>query len=120
MTRGDIVLGRFPHAADAEPKQRPVLVVQSDFYNTRLRNVLVAAITSNLARQSDPAHLLIDVATAEGSATGLPRTSVVSCLNLAAMPAAHLGPRVGRLSESQLRQIDACLVAALGIGVPGS
>ena len=78
MTRGDVVVGHFPHAANTEPKQRPVLIVQSDFYNARLRNVLVAAITSNLSRQADPSHLLIDLATAEGSATGLLRT--ITCL----------------------------------------
>jgi mRNA interferase MazF len=115
MTRGDIVLGLFPHAANTEPKQRPVLLVQSDFYNARLRNALVAAITTNLARRNDPAHLLIDIATTEGAATGLRQTSLISCLNLAVMPITQLGPRVGRLSTEQLERIDACLIAALGI-----
>lgn len=115
MNRRDIVIGRFPHAANTEPKERPVLIVQADYYNARLRNVLVAAVTSNLARQNDPSHLLIDVSSADGAATGLTQTSVVSCLNLAVMPTAQLGPRLGRLSPPQLRAVDACLSAALGI-----
>jgi mRNA-degrading endonuclease toxin of MazEF toxin-antitoxin module len=115
MMRGDIVLGRFPHASNTEPKERPVLIVQADFYNVRIRNTLVAAITSNLSRQADPAHLLIDVATVDGAATGLSQTSLVSCLNLAVMPVQQLGPRLGRLSASQLHGLNECLRASLGL-----
>ncbi|HMO84483.1 MAG TPA: type II toxin-antitoxin system PemK/MazF family toxin [Lacipirellulaceae bacterium] len=48
MTRGDVILCRFPHARGTPPKLRPALVVQSDYYNSRIANVLVAGITSNL------------------------------------------------------------------------
>jgi mRNA-degrading endonuclease toxin of MazEF toxin-antitoxin module len=53
MKRGDIVLALFPHASGAPPKRRPALVVQANFYNQRISNVLLASITSNLARRND-------------------------------------------------------------------
>jgi mRNA-degrading endonuclease toxin of MazEF toxin-antitoxin module len=46
MKCGDIVLVHFPHASGTAPKHRPALVVQADFYNQRISNVLVASITS--------------------------------------------------------------------------
>jgi mRNA-degrading endonuclease toxin of MazEF toxin-antitoxin module len=77
MNRGEIYIGMFPHADKSPAKSRPVLVVQSDYYNQRIKNVLIATITSNLARASDAAHYLIDVSTPEGQRTGLGVTSVV-------------------------------------------
>ncbi len=115
MSRGDIVLARFPHASNTDPKERPVLIVQSDYYNQRIKNVLVAG--SNLARQNDPAHLLVDIATADGAGAGLSRTSLVSCLNLAVMSVQQMGIRLGRLSPQQMERVDQCLQIALGLEV---
>lgn len=115
MNRGDILIGSFPHADGSNPKERPVLVVQSDDYNRRIRNVIVATITSNLARLDDPAHYLIDVATADGAGTGIPMTSLVSCLNLSVIPRQALGRRIGRLTQAQMEGIDQCLRKALGL-----
>jgi mRNA-degrading endonuclease toxin of MazEF toxin-antitoxin module len=41
MKRGDIVLALFPHASGTPPKRRPVLVIQADYYNHKISNVLV-------------------------------------------------------------------------------
>jgi mRNA-degrading endonuclease toxin of MazEF toxin-antitoxin module len=41
MKRGDIVIAA-PHAGIAAAKNRPVLIVQADYYNARIHNVLVA------------------------------------------------------------------------------
>ncbi len=82
LMRGDIALARFPHAASGRGKKRPVVVVQSDVYNQILRHVIVAEITTNLTLASDPANLLIEVATADGQATGLVQDSAVTCLHL--------------------------------------
>jgi mRNA interferase MazF len=115
MKRGDLVIAQFPHGAGTPAKTRPVLVVQADFYNQRISSVLVAAVTSNLARRGDPAHCLIDVAIPEGKLTGLSRTSLISCLNLAVMPKADLGQKISELSAHTMLKIDDCLKAALGM-----
>jgi len=60
--------------------------------------VLLATITSNLKRRSDPAHLFIDIATPEGKQTGLNQPSLVSCINIATLHAIDVGPKIGELS----------------------
>jgi hypothetical protein len=71
VSRGDVVMTRFPHAGGTRGKKRPVVVVQSDVYNARVRHAVVAEITTNVAAASDPACLLIDVSTPEGKASGM-------------------------------------------------
>lgn len=115
MKRGDIVLALFPHAQGSLAKKRPALVVQADYYNQRIINVVIASITSNLARRSDPAHFFIDVSTPEGKQSGLHQNSLVSCLNLAVVPTRVVGAKLGELSAPTMRKIDDCLRAALGI-----
>jgi len=115
VQRGDIVLARFPHASGGRGKKRPVLVVQSDAYNARLRHVIVAEITSNAAAASEPANLLIDVATAEGRATGLAQNSVVTCLHLATMSSDRLDRTIGRLPDVLLAKVADCLKLALAL-----
>ena len=115
MKRGDVVLALFPHASGTPAKRRPALVVQADFYNQKIGNVLLAPITSNLARQSDPAHFFIDVRAPDGQRTGLNQNSLVSCLNVGVVPVAVVGPKIGELTPAAMVQIDTCLKAALGI-----
>jgi mRNA interferase MazF len=115
MKRGDIVLAQFPHAAGTPAKNRPVLVVQADYYNQRISNVLFASITTNLARVNDAAHYLIDVATSDGKKSGLRQNSVVSCLNLAVLPKADVGQKIGALSPQAMVEVENCLKAALGM-----
>ena len=47
LNRGDVGLARFPHTAGARGKKRPVVVVQADAYNAKVRHVVVAEITRN-------------------------------------------------------------------------
>lgn len=115
MTRGDVILCRFPHASEAPVKLRPALVVQNDYYNSRISNLLVTGITSNLANAADAAHWLIDVATTEGRQSGLTRNSLVSCINLAVIPNRWVDRAIGTLPPATMQCVDACLRAALGL-----
>lgn len=115
LTRGDVALARFPHEAGGRGKKRPVVLVQSDVYNPKLRHVIVAEVTTNLTEASDPANLLIEVATPEGQATGLVQDSVVTCLHLVTMSADRISKVIGKLSGSLLPKLDDCLKAALGL-----
>lgn len=115
LTRGDVVLARFPHAAGGKGKKRPVVIVQSDVYNSKLRHVIVAEVTTNLAEAADRANLLIEVATAEGRATGLVQDSVVTCLHLATLSHDRIGKQIGKLSLVLLQKLDDCLKAALAL-----
>ena len=115
MNRGDVVLVRFPHASEVRGKRRPAVVVQSDAYAGVVGTVVVAEITSNLTMASDPACLLIDTSTPEGTATGVVRNSVVSCLVLVTVYADTIAQKLGTLSPAMKQRLDGCLKAALGL-----
>ena len=115
MRRGDVVLVRFPHPSGARGKKRPAVVVQADTYNQVVKTLVVAEITSNLAMSNDPACLLIDVSTAEGHATGLKHTSVVSCLLLATIDGDRVDQVIGSVSSNLRARLNDCLKAALGV-----
>ena len=91
------------------------MVVQSDAYAAALGTVVVAEVTKNLTMASDPACLSIDMNTPDGSATGLVRDSVVSCLVLVTVYADAVDQVLGTLSPTLKRKLDDCLKAALGL-----
>lgn len=115
IQRGDVLKARFPHTSGERGKKRPVIVVQADAYNQRLRHAVVAEVTGNLDAKGDPACLFVDSSTAEAQAAGLTRDCLISCYLLTLMSEDRLQERVGRLSSQMLVKLDACLKAALGL-----
>ena len=113
VQRGDVLLALFPFATGTVAKKRPVLVVQADSYNLSMHNAIVAEITSNPSRASDPAHLLVDISSADGHATGLLRNSVVSCLNLATIHESRFERVIGCFSSDLMERIEECLKVAM-------
>ncbi len=115
MSRGDVILVRFPHPSGLRGKKRPAVVVQSDAYAGTVGTLVVAEVTKNLTMAGDPACLLIDTSTPEGKATGLVRDSVVSCLVLMTVYANEVAQVLGSLSPALKQKLDDCLKAALGL-----
>lgn len=113
FNRGDVLIAIVPTADGSATKARPVLVVQSDIYNAKIKNLVVAGITSNLKHASDPASLLLDVSTPDGQATGLLKNSVVSCINLYTINESFVAKKIGSLSAALMQQINDCLKVAL-------
>src|SRR4051794_35148659 len=106
--RGDVVLAWYPFASGRGGKRRPCLIVQNDSDNQKLANTVIAQITSNLRRQGDPAHLLIEVATPEGRQSGLLHDSLVSCNNLATIEQNLIDKVIGSLSAALMQKIAIC------------
>jgi len=77
IQRGDVLKARFPHASGGRGKKRPVVVVQADIYNLRLRHAVVAQVTTNLAEKNDAACLFIEAATAAAREAGLNRDCLI-------------------------------------------
>jgi mRNA-degrading endonuclease toxin of MazEF toxin-antitoxin module len=115
MSRGDVILVRFPHPSGQRGKKRPAVVVQSDAYAGKVNTLVVAEVTKNLTMANAPACLFIDTNTPEGRATGLVRDSVVSCLVLVTVYADTVSQVLGSLSPTMKQQLDDCLKAALGL-----
>lgn len=116
VSRGDIVLVSLPFASNQGAKIRPVLVIQSDRNNKRLKNTLVAGITSNTSRVlHEPTQYLIDISTPDGAASGLRFNSAVACEYLVTMEQSRVLKSLGQLSPSVMRHINSCLKASLGL-----
>lgn len=92
---------------------RPVLVIQNDRDNRRLRNTIVAQITSVTRRALEPTQLLIELATPEGQQSGLRQDSVVNCVNLLTLDKGRVLRKLGRLPDSIIQKVNNCLKAAL-------
>jgi len=115
IERGDVVLVSYPFASGTGTSRRPVLVVQSDRYNHRIQNTVVAQITTNLSHAGDPAHLPIDLHTPAGQQSGLLHDSVVSCINLATVRSDRVDRVIGHLPGAAMQRVDECLRAALNV-----
>jgi mRNA interferase MazF len=107
VRRGDVILAFYPFASGAGGSRRPALVVQSDVYNQRIRNTIVAQITTNLRRANDASHLLIEASSPAGQQAGLLHDSLVSCINLATIDEARIDRVIGSLSPLLVQRVDA-------------
>ena len=116
LQRGDVLKARFPHASGGRGKKRPVVVVQADVYNQRLRHAVVAQVTTNLDEKDDPACLFVEASTAEAKAAGLNRDCLICCTLLSLMTEDRLKEKIGTVAGELLSELDDCLKAALGIG----
>lgn len=115
VRRGDVVLAIYPFASGAGASRRPAVVIQDDRDNTRMQNTIIAQITTNLRRSSEPTHLRIDAGSNEGREAGLLHDSVISCNNLATVRGDRIDRIIGHLSDATILRLDACLKAALGL-----
>ena len=114
-SKGDVVLVDYPFSSGAGLKRRPALVVQNDTDNSRLRNTIIALISSNTSRVHQATQMLIDISTTEGQLSGLHSNSAVVCTALFTIEQRLVVQRIGHLSTSHVSQVDACLKAALGL-----
>ncbi|MBX3201043.1 MAG: type II toxin-antitoxin system PemK/MazF family toxin [Labilithrix sp.] len=104
--RGDVFWIAPDEADDAVSNHaHPHVVVQEDHFNhSRIRTVIVCALTSNLHRAGEPGNVLLDAG--EGN---LPRQSVVVVSQIATVAKTRLGQRIGALSDARVEQIIAGL-----------
>ena len=116
ISRGDVVMVDFPFGEGRGSKIRPAAVVQCDSDNHRLGTIIVAMITKQTALVGrEPRHILIDVSTDDGKASGLWLQSVVNCSQVATIKSDRVVRRLGRLPHSLMEQVSASLHAGLGL-----
>jgi mRNA interferase MazF len=102
VRHGDIWWAEFgPVRGSAPALRRPALIIQSDAFNrSTIGTVVVAAITSNLARADDPGNVMLPRV-----ASGLPKASVVNVSQLATLDRSALISRTGRLSRHHIARV---------------
>jgi len=100
--QGDIYWIDLRPAAGSEPGYRhPHVIVQNDLFNqSRIRTVVVCALTSNLKRASAPGNVLL-----ERGEANLPQQSVVNVSQIFTVDRAQLGEYIGAVSSGRVRQI---------------
>ena len=116
VQRGDVVFLRFPFSDGSGSKFRPAVVVQSDRDNLRMESTIVVLITGNTRLVGrEPGHVLIDLNTVEGKASGLKYTSAVNTHGLFTLKRDLIDEVVGEMSPTLMTQIDAELCGSLGL-----
>jgi mRNA interferase MazF len=101
--RGDIILVPFPFTDLSSIKQRPALVVSSDALNAASDDVLVAAITSQIAPTLTADEFMIPPG--DLAPCGLPKPSVVRLTKLAALHRQLVVKRIGSMPAPTLVRI---------------
>lgn len=103
IQRGEIWWADLPEPRHSEPGyRRPVVVIQANSFNaSRIRTVLVAAVTTNLELAQAPGNVLLP-----SSASGLPRDSVVNVSQLMTLDRRFLNEPAGKLPPNALRAVD--------------
>jgi len=110
IRQGDVYWVDLGEPSGSEPGYRhPCVVVQNDVFNqSRIRTVVVCALTSNLKRAEAPGNVLLE----KGEAN-LPKQSVVNMSQIFTVDKTQLGDHIGTLSPRRVRQILAGILLVL-------
>ena len=111
--RGDVILILFPNSDLRTAKRRPALVIQRDDLNNGLPQIIVAMISSNLARRGHPSRIFVSRDSAEGKAAGLRLDSVIMTDNLATVFEMEMNSILGHLPD--IKTVDKALKHTLAL-----
>lgn len=112
MERGEIWWASLPEPTGSAPGfRRPVLVVQSDFFNvSQIQTVIVAAISSNLNLVAAPGNVFLPAAK-----SGLPKDSVINVSQVITVNKFLLTEKVSQLSPAQMNEVESGLRLVLSL-----
>ncbi len=110
--RGEIWWAEVPEPKGSEPGyNRPVLIVQSDFFNqSRIQTVLAVGLTSNLRLAKAPGNVLLTAAK-----TGLPKDSVADVSQVVTLDKSSLLEPAGKLEPPAMARVEDGLKVILGL-----
>lgn len=102
IKQGDVYWVDLGDPTDSEPGYRhPHVVIQNNLLNhSRIRTVVVCALTSNLKRAAAPGNVLL-----ESGEANLPKQSVVNVSQVFTVDKDQLDEYVGTLSAKRVREI---------------
>jgi len=112
IQRGDIWWAILPAPSGSEPGyRRPVVIIQSDFFNrSGIMSVVVASISSNTRLAAFPGNVALS---AEDS--GLPRDSVINVTQILAIDKSFLTVRVGHVPWKHMQALERGLRLVLSL-----
>jgi mRNA interferase MazF len=106
--RGDVVLVEFVFSAQTGSKKRPALILSAEACNAGRQEVVLAAITSNVARV-----LPGDTKLVQWRQAGLRFPSLVTGI-LQTVKQSMVATKLGRLTGDDLRHAETNLASAMG------
>ena len=107
--RGDVVLVGFVFSDESSRKVRPALVITSSAYHRARREVILAAITSNVRRR-----LFADHVVADWKAAGLLFPSLVTGI-VRTVKQTMIERKLGSLTKADLQAVERELRRALDL-----
>lgn len=112
MKRGDIYWASLPDPVGSGPGfKRPVIIVQSDEFNeSKIRTVVVVAVTSNARLALAPGNVLM-----RRRQTGLSKDSVANVSQIITIDKQCLTQRIHGVPFDLMRQIDQGVALVLGL-----
>jgi mRNA interferase MazF len=113
FSRGDVVLVLYPDSNLRTAKRRPAVVVQRENLQSGLSQVIVAMVSSNLARLGHPSRVHVPQSSPEGKQMGLRTDSIVVTDNLATVLENEIDRQIGHVPD--MSAIDAALRHTLGL-----
>ena len=102
VNQGDIYWVEVDEPSGSEPGYtHPHVVIQNNLYNqSKIRTVIVCALTSNLKYTNVPGNVLLE----KGEAN-LPKASVINVSQIFTIDKSQLGEYIGTLTQKRIYQI---------------
>lgn len=111
VKRGDIYYANLsPVIGSEQGGHRPVLVIQNDVGNKYSPTVIVAAITSQIAKAKLPTHVEINA-----KQSNLDKDSVILLEQLRTIDKRRLREKVAHLNDDVMRMADEAIRVSLGL-----
>jgi mRNA interferase MazF len=112
-SRGDVVLVLYPESNLRTAKRRPAIVVQADNLKSGLPQIILAMISSNLARGGHPSRVIVNRTSPDGQQMGLRTDSIVVTDNLATVLESEVDRLLGHMPD--MTPVDDALRHTLGL-----
>ena len=111
VNRGDIFYADLsPVVGSEQGGVRPVLVIQNDVGNKYSPTVIIAAITSQLAKAKLPTHIEL-----KKEKYNLLKDSVVLLEQIRTLDKKRLQNRISSIDKTTMQEIDVAMMISLGI-----
>jgi mRNA-degrading endonuclease toxin of MazEF toxin-antitoxin module len=112
LSRGDVILVRFPNTDQLTYKLRPALIVQSDDFRSEYGDWIVVMITSRLGRRSDTT-VEVTSSSPAGAAMGLMLDSLIVANRVSTIEAESVEEKIG--SCPRMNEVDVALRKVFGL-----
>jgi mRNA interferase MazF len=111
IRKGDVYFCNLdPTFGHEQRGTRPVVVLQNDIANDKLKTVMVAPLTSNLKAKGYLLTVLVDA-----KSSGLPKDSVILLFQIRTLDKRRLERKIAHLDDTIMEQVDQAIHIAFAL-----